>query len=269
MTPSAELAPIIDTHMHLDEAAFDTDRASVLAAARAAGVNRFINIGYKPERWESSRALRDANPDVDIVLGLHPQEADRFDRALDRALRSAIEHHRPIALGETGFDFSRSGPSRLKQERAFCAQLAIAEETGLPVIIHQRAAADALTAELDRWQDVAPIVLHSFDGDERLTDWAIERGCFVGIGGLACKSVSTDLRKQLQRVPVEQLLLETDAPYLTPPGVKDRRNTSANLPLIAETLAPLWDISAAELRRTTTITAQQVFRFDIGPNFKA
>lgn len=262
MTELDGLPPIVDTHGHLDDAAFDADRNAVLDAARAAGVRRFINIGYKPERWESSRALRDANPDVEIALGHHPQEANRFDRSIERALRRVIDELRPIAVGETGFDFARSTPSLSEQTSAFRAQLAIAEETALPVVIHQRDAADAMKAELDRWPNLAPIVLHSFDGDESLTAWAIERGCYIGVGGLACKSASGPLRKLLTTVPPERLLLETDAPYLAPPGIKDRRNTPAHLPRIAALLAPLWGMSLEALCRKTTSNADEVFDFD-------
>jgi TatD DNase family protein len=251
---------MIDTHTHLDEPAFDADRDAVIDAARDVGVRRFVNIGYKPERWESSRALSETHPDIDVVLGLHPQEAATFDRDIERRLRQAVAELRPVAVGETGFDLARTTPTLAEQERAFRAQLAMAEEYCLPVVIHQRNAADPLMVELDRWPDLASIVLHSFDGDQRLTDWAIERRCYIGIGGLACKRSSGSLRELLKEAPPDRLLLETDAPYLSPPGVKDRRNTPANIPLIAELLAPLWQLSAEELCRTTTRNAEAVFR---------
>ncbi len=254
---------MIDTHTHLDEPAFDTDRDAVIDAARAVGVRRFVNIGYKPERWESSRALTDTHSDIDIALGLHPQEAATFDRDFERRLRQAVAELRPVAMGETGFDFSRSTPTLTEQERALRAQLAIAEEHRLPVVIHQRNGADALMAELNHWPNLAPIVLHSFDGDQRLTDWAIERRCYIGIGGLACKRSSGSLRELLKEMPLDRLLLETDAPYLTPPKVKDRRNSPANLPLIAHLLAPLWQLHTEELCRTTTCNAEAVFGFGV------
>jgi TatD DNase family protein len=261
VTAAASLPPIIDTHAHLDEPAFDADLDYVLDSARAVGVRRFVNIGYKPERWESSRALRQAHPDVDIVLGLHPQEAATFNEAVEQNLRQSIAALRPLAVGEVGFDFSRSAPSQAEQERAFRAQLAIAEDFGLPVVIHQRNAGDALMTELERWPGLAPIVLHSFDGNRRLTDWAIERRSYIGIGGLACKRSSEPLRELLKEVAEDRLLLETDAPYLSPPGSKDRRNSPANLPLIADILAPLWQMSPEELCWTTTRNAETLFGF--------
>jgi TatD DNase family protein len=252
-------APIIDTHTHLDDPAFDLDRDTILEASRAAGVRHFVNIGYAPDRWQSSRALRDRHPDVELALGLHPQLANQFGTSLVQDLRRAIEDLKPAAIGETGFDFSRPAPGFPEQERAFRGQLEIAAALRLPTVVHQRDASDALMTELDRWPDLAPIVLHSFDGTERLADWARERGCFVGIGGLATKRSSEPLRAALTRITIDRLLLETDSPYLPPPGSPIRRNDPTNLPGIAAALAPLWSLSGEELCWLTTQNAAGLF----------
>ena len=259
MTEAPTSPPIVDTHTHLDDPAFDTDRDAVIEESRAAGVRHFVNIGYAPDRWESSRALRERHPDIDVALGLHPQLADQYDAALHRDLERAIEFLTPVALGETGFDFSRLAPGVEAQERAFRGQLEVAASVRLPTIIHQRDASDALISELDRWTDLAPIVLHSFDGTQRLADWAKERGCFVGIGGLATKRSSVALRDVLTRIPVDRLLLETDSPYLAPPGSMSRRNLPVNLPGIAAVLAPLWNVSGEELCWLTAMNAVDLF----------
>jgi TatD DNase family protein len=259
VTEAPSSPPIVDTHTHLDDPAFDPDRDTVIEKARAAGVRHFVNIGYAPDRWESSRALRERHADIDFALGLHPQLAEQFDAALHRELERAIELLAPVALGETGFDFSRSAPSAEAQERAFRGQLEIAANNRLPTIVHQRDASDALISELDRWPGLAPIVLHSFDGTQRLADWARDRGCFVGIGGLATRRSSAALREVLVRIPVDRLLLETDSPYLAPPGSASRRNLPANLPGIATVLAPLWNVSGEELCRLTAMNAVDLF----------
>jgi TatD DNase family protein len=212
-----------------------------------------------PDRWETSRALRERHADVDFALGLHPQLADQYETSLVRDLRQAIEVLNPVAIGETGFDFSRAAPVFAEQERAFRGQLEIAADFGLPTIVHQRNASDALITELDRWPDLAPIVLHSFDGTPRLADWAMERGYFVGIGGLATRRSSEPLRETLMRVATNRLLLETDSPYLAPPGTASRRNNPANLPRIAEVLAPLWNSSGEELCWLTSMNAAALF----------
>ena len=256
---NAPAAPIVDTHTHLDEPVFDQDRDLVLERARASGVRRFVNIAYSPQRWLTSRQLRAQHSDVDIALGFHPMLAGEFDSARRSQLLALVRDLQPVAIGETGFDFSRPTPSHDDQTRALRDQLEIAATQRLPVIIHQRDAADALMDELDRWPHVAPIVLHSFDATERLTEWAVKRQVFVGIGGLATKRGSSALRALLGRIPRDRLLLETDAPYLAPPGVSDRRNEPGNLPHIAAQLAPIWSVSAEELCSITTANACALF----------
>lgn len=263
MTGQPQLPPIVDTHAHLDDAAFDADRDDVLTAAAAAGVVAVINIGYRPESWEASARLRERHPMVSIALGLHPGHAEAFTPELSRNLRKAVREVRPVAIGETGFDFFRSGPTFAEQKRSFRDQLDLASAVRLPVIIHQRNAADALMVELDRWPNLALLVLHSFDGDDRLMDWARERGCYFGIGGLATKPASDGLRELLRRAPQDRLLLETDSPYLPPPKSPSRRNTPANLPAIVALLAPLWNLTAEELVATTTANATTLFDLDI------
>ncbi len=259
MTAATGSPPIVDTHTHLDDEAFDFDRDAVIEASRAAGVRHFVNIGYAPDRWNSSRALRERHADIDFALGLHPQLAAQFEPSLARELKRAIDILAPVAVGETGFDFSRATPSFEAQKRAFRGQLEIAAAEALPTIVHQRDASDALIAELDQWPDLAPIVLHSFDGTQRLGDWAKERGCFVGIGGLATRRSAAPLRDVLKRIPVDRLLLETDSPYLAPLGSASRRNVPANLPRIAAALAPLWNLSGEELCWLTSMNAESVF----------
>jgi TatD DNase family protein len=259
VTRSPEPPPVIDTHTHLDDPAFDIDRDVVLEISRAAGVRHFVNIGYAPDRWESSRALRERHPDVDLTLGLHPQLAGQYEPSLVRDLKRAIELLQPVAIGETGFDFSRAAPGFAEQERAFRGQLEVAAAFGLPVIVHQRDASAALITELDCWPDLAPIVLHSFDGTRHLADWANERGCFIGVGGLATRRSSEPLRAALTRIRTDRLLLETDSPYLAPPGSASRRNDPSNLRKIAAVLAPLWNLSGEELCWLTSVNAAALF----------
>ena len=108
MTEASGPPPIIDTHTHLDDPAFNLDRDAVIEASRAAGIRHFVNVGYAPDRWESSRALRERHPDVDLALGLHPQLAEQYETSLERDLKQAVEVLHPVAIGETGFDFSRA-----------------------------------------------------------------------------------------------------------------------------------------------------------------
>ncbi|MEZ4563790.1 MAG: TatD family hydrolase [Thermomicrobiales bacterium] len=255
--------PIFDSHVHLDDPAFDADQPEVLDRGRAAGVQGFLNIAYRPDIWDQSVALRSSHPDVELAAGIHPQDARALVPAQSDTLAEQLLALRPLAIGEAGFDFARPGPGFEEQQHAFQWQIELAISSGLPLIIHQRDAGAQLTRELDRWPQLQSVILHSFDGDEFLAEWARARGFFVGIGGLACRKGSHILRKALSLIPAERLLLETDSPYLAPPGVKSRRNEPANLPLVAAALAPLWDLTPDQLRRQTTANAAGLFNLDL------
>lgn len=255
--------PLIDSHAHLDDPAFDVDRAAVLAATFAAGITTIVNVGYCPERWETTRALAAAEPRVVAALGLHPAHAAEWSDALGERLRAAAGQG-AVAIGEVGIDLYRDGPSLDRQREAFSAQLDLALSINLPVIVHQRAAEQELLALLAARDRSPPLLFHSFEGSDRLARFAVERGCFVGVGGLAIKPSAGDLRRVLSRVPMERILLETDAPYLPPAESGARRNTPANLPVIADRAAPIWGTTAEELAARTTATTRAFFSLDHG-----
>ena len=252
-------AVYLDTHAHLDDGAFDHDRESVLAVAEAAGVRRVINVGYRPLRWQSTVDLVRSYPLVRHMLGLHPQHADEWSPQTRSTLVDLIRATKPLAVGEIGFDYSRPGPDAARQAGAFHDQVAIAGEFSLPIVIHQRAAEDELIAALTSIDEGCQVLLHSFEGTNRLAAAANDRGCYVGVGGLATRASSEGLRQTLQTIPLDRIVLETDSPYLVPAGVKDRRNTPANIPLIAERLAPLWNADQAALAAAATANAERFF----------
>ena len=252
------LPRLVDSHCHLDEPVFDADRARVLAAARAAGADRLINIGYRPGRWSSTAALT-AEPGVDCTFGVHPQHADEWSTVTEDTLRGQLAHPRARALGEIGLDYVRDGPPAVAQRRAFADQLALAVALDVPVVIHQRAAEDDLMDVLARSAQPRAVVLHSFDGSHRLAAFALDRGYRFGVGGLITRTGSANLRKIVAELPLERLLLETDSPYLTPSGVKDRRNQPANVARVAAFLADLKRASLDEIATTTTANAEAVF----------
>ncbi|MDP9365680.1 MAG: TatD family hydrolase [Chloroflexota bacterium] len=249
----------VDTHAHLDDPVFDEDRDGVLLRAEQAGVRRIVNVGYNPERWASTIQLATSYPAVAVVLGLHPQEARLFETRLLDDLTAAVVRSGACALGEIGFDFYRDGPDRAAQRTAFRAQLELAAELSLPVVIHQRAAEEDLIDALRSAPDLPGVLLHSFDGSARLARFAAERGYAVGIGGLATRPSASALRDVLASLPLASLVLETDSPYLVPTGARHGRNEPANVALVAERLAPLWGVSAEELAAATSERAKLFF----------
>ena len=260
MSQSAGIPTYVDTHAHLDDGRFDGDLDAVLAMAAKVGVRRVVNIGYRPLRWASSIALAKRNSAVSFTLGLHPHHADEFDDVLLRELAVTIETQHPVALGEIGLDYFRDFADRGNQRRAFAAQLELAEQSRLPVVIHMRGDVENdLKCELERTSRDLVCILHSFDGSRELADYARVRGFLFGAGGLVTRGSNTQLRAIVRDLPLESILLETDAPYLTPAGVKDRRNSPVNIPLIATAVARLKGVSVEEVAAATSRNAMRVF----------
>ncbi|MDQ2682040.1 MAG: TatD family hydrolase [Chloroflexota bacterium] len=253
----------VDTHIHLDDAQFDDDRDAVIDAAIAAGIVRLINIGYEPGVWETTLALADRRPEIGFVLGLHPGSTDKWSRETFAALSDLVRSRRPLAIGEIGLDYYWTQENKAQQRESFERQIELALDLALPIVIHQRSAATDVRAVLSSAPQRLRVILHSFDGDPALADLAEERGWFLGVGGLATRRQAEELRDRLTRFPIDQLLLETDAPYLIPAGIKERRNVPANIPIIAGRLAGLTGRPVDEIARVTTANAERAFAMDV------
>ncbi len=259
MTAADGLPTFVDTHAHLDDDQFCSDIEDVILRSAVAGVTKIVNIGYEPSKWDSTIALGRRFPGISFTLGLHPQSADQFNRELLNRLELLIVESGAVAIGEIGLDLFRSGPSIELQTEAFEAQLSIAENLKLPVIIHQRAATEPLLRVLKRASSTVQCVLHSFEGDQRLVDLGLERGYLIGVGGLMTRKQNESLRELLRRIPLDRMLLETDSPYLVPAGIKSKRNEPANIPVIASKLAELIEIDVKDVADTTSRGAIEIF----------
>jgi TatD DNase family protein len=218
-----------------------------------------INIGYRPERWASTLALARQHPQVRYALGLHPGNADEWSEGLFADLTAVVDREQPVAIGEIGLDYYWTQDNKAVQRISFERQIELAASRKLPIIIHQRDAAADVAAILRAAPAGLQVIFHSCDGDPGLMEMAEERGWLIGVGGLMTRRQSEALRSRLPAFPVEQILLETDSPYLVPSGVKARRNTPAMIPLIAERLAGLIGRSLEEIAMVTTRNAERVF----------
>lgn len=252
--------PLIDTHAHMDDPVFDADRDSIIRAAKADGVVGIVNIGYRPERWPTTVDLTRRHPHVSCAIGLHPGHADELTDETVATIESIFETSGAVAIGEIGLDFTIGGPTVDSQCAAFEAQLALASKLVVPVIIHQRLAQTAVIEALARFPNIPTVILHCFDGSSEMARFGTERGYYFGVGGLATRQSSVELRAMLASIPPHLVLLETDAPYLVPSGVKDRRNSPMNLPRICKRLADLWSLSPAAFASMTTTNAHHAFR---------
>jgi TatD DNase family protein len=261
--PGVDL-PWIDTHCHLDAPEFDADRAAVVARARAGGVGMLVLPAVMAAHFETVRALAHAHG-LAYALGLHPLYVDRAEAAdLDR-LQQALEQWRDdarlVAVGEIGLDHFVPGLDRERQQRFYTAQLELAREAGLPVIVHVRRSADALLHGLRR-SDVPGGIVHAFNGSDQQAQQFVAQGFRLGFGGAMTFERALRIRHLAASLPATVPVLETDAPDIPPQWLYVRagqraagassRNEPAQLPRIARTLA---DLRGWTLAETAAITA--------------
>jgi TatD DNase family protein len=245
------MADWIDTHCHLDAAEFDADRSAVRARARAAGVARLVLPAVEAANFETVRDLAQANDDV-YALGIHPlyvaHATDADLQQLRRCLAAWRDDPRLVAVGEIGLDHFVPDLDRAQQEHFYTAQLQIAREFDLPVLLHVRRSADALLKGLRRWP-VRGGIVHAFNGSAAQAALFVERGFKLGFGGAMTHERALQIRRLAATLPAEALVLETDAPDIPPQWLyrtaaqraagATSRNEPAELPRIAETLAVL------------------------------
>jgi TatD DNase family protein len=262
MTDDSVDHSFIDTHAHLDDDQFEDDVEAVIYQAFTAGVKRIVNIGYEPVRWDTTIKLAEHFPCITFTLGLHPISSAQYSPDLINRLGELAEQTGAVAIGEIGIDLFRESASLELQRQSFEAQLSLARDLNLPVVIHQRAAADEVSDTLSNVTPAIRCVLHSFEGNEQLLRLGINRGYYFGIGGLMTRRGSESLRNLIKEIPLDLMLLETDSPYLIPAGAKGRRNEPANIPVIADALATLLDIPLSDVADTTSRNAIEIFRLD-------
>jgi TatD DNase family protein len=215
---------VIDSHAHLDSCA--PGDAELVAAATRVGVNRILTIGMDGQTGRAALASAAAFPQVYAAIGHHPNQATGFDAAHLAELEALAAHEDCRAIGETGLDFFRDYAPRADQERAFHAQIELARTTGKPLVIHTRAAEDDTIAALRRRAAGLDVILHCFSMPDRL-DECLAEGWYVSFAGNVTYPKNTDLADATERVPDDRLLVETDAPYLTPQPMRKERNQPA------------------------------------------
>jgi TatD DNase family protein len=253
---------MIDSHCHLDFPHFDEDRDEVLARAADAGVTAVINPGTDLESSRRAVALANTYGNVYAAVGLHPHHAIPIDGQILSELRHLAAHPKVIAIGEIGLDYYRELSPRAQQRDSFEIQLSLADELDLPVIIHQRQSGSDVMAALRNWagNDHSGCVLHAFSGDKEMADEAIRLGFHVGIGGPLTFSNARRLPEIVHHLPLNCLVVETDAPYLTPHPHRGKRNEPAYVALVAQRLAELHEMPLSALSRQLADNTRRLFR---------
>lgn len=253
---------LIDSHCHLNFNAFDEDRAEVLARAAEAGVVAVINPATTLEDSRQITQMAAATPNLFAAIGFHPNDAGAFDEPALAALRQLAGHPQVVAIGEIGLDYYWDTFPRPRQLEVFERQLALAKEVNKPVIIHQRDSAADTMAVLRQWGkggNHPGLVLHSFSGDMAMAEEAIDLGFYIGISGPVTFKNARDLPAIVAALPPERLLVETDAPFLSPHPYRGKRNEPARVKLIAEKIAGLQRLSFEVMCRQLTENTMALF----------
>ncbi len=248
-----------DTHCHLNHPDLYPEWQAAVYRAQQSGVGRVILIGYDLASSLLAVQLVEQSDVLYAAVGVHPHDAARYNSDTLQQLREWTRHPRVVAVGEIGLDFYRDLSPREAQYEAFHAQLQLAREQGLPVVIHCREAYEEVLTVLSEYPDVRG-VLHCFSGTPAQAERGLALGYYLGIGGVVTFKSAETLRAIVQGMPRDRLLLETDAPYLAPHPYRGKRNEPAYLPLIAQQVAALWDAPLETVSELTEANTQRLFQ---------
>jgi TatD DNase family protein len=255
---------LVDSHCHLDFPDFAEERDAVIARARGAGVGAMLTIGTRLDQFPGVRAIAEAYPEIWCSVGAHPHEAVDHAAISGAGLAALAAHPRVVGIGETGLDFHYDHSPRDVQEEVFRAHIAASQESGLPLIIHAREADDEVAGIL-REAAPPPGVLHCFSSGRRLAEAALGLGFYISISGIVTFRNADELRGIVRDVPLERLLVETDAPYLAPVPYRGRRNEPAYVAATAACVAALKGITPDELAAATTDNFFRLFHKAVRP----
>ena len=245
---------LVDSHCHLDFPEFAPELDAVLERARAAGVGHFLTIATQLESFPRVRAIAELSGDIHCSIGVHPHNAAKEVLSSPEVLLRESEHSKVVAFGETGLDFYYNKSPRDEQISDFRVHIAAAREASLPMIIHTRDAEDETIEILseETKQGSFTGVIHCFTGTDRLAAAALDLGFYISVSGIATFKKANTLRAVIEKVPLDRLLVETDAPYLAPQPHRGKRNEPAFVVHTATMLAQLTGVQEDELATATT-----------------
>ncbi len=245
---------LIDSHCHLDFPELATDESGVLARAKTAGVAGMLTIGTRLDQFEKVRAIAERHGNVWCSVGVHPHEAKEERQSTPYRLIEAARHPKVIGIGETGLDFYYEHSPRAEQAESFRAHIAASRQTGLPLIVHTRDA-DQETGDIleeEYGKGAFPGLIHCFSSGPEVARRALAIGMFISISGIVTFKAAESLRTIVRDIPIDRLLVETDAPYLAPVPRRGKTNEPAFVAHTAAKVAELKGVSVAEFEAATT-----------------
>ena len=251
---------IFDTHAHMDDRAFDADRSALLAQLPAQGIALVMNPGCSLDSSHAAVALAGQYDYLYAAVGSHPDAADEVNEETLAQYRLLAQSSAKVrAIGEIGLDYHYEDIPREIQQRAFRAQLALARELKLPVIVHEREAHEDGLKIVEEFPDVTG-VFHCYSGSLEMAKVLIRHGWYIGFGGVLTFKNARKAVEVASQIPLERIVLETDCPYMSPEPFRGRRNDPGRLHLVAEKLAQLRGISVAEIENITLENGKKLYR---------
>ena len=251
---------LFDTHAHLDDQAFDQDRRELIAQLPQAGIGLVMNPGCSLASSRNAAALAREYDFLYAAVGSHPDAADEVTpQVLDAYRQLCRDNPKVLAIGEIGLDYHYEDIPRQRQLAAFRDQMALAQELGLPVIVHEREAHADGMAVVEEFPQVTG-VFHCYSGSAEMAQWLVSRGWYIGFTGVLTFKNARKAVEVAQQLPLDRIVLETDCPYMSPEPHRGKRNDPSRLPFMAQKLAQLRGLSAEEVAAITTENGRRLYR---------
>ncbi|MBR0445989.1 MAG: TatD family hydrolase [Oscillospiraceae bacterium] len=250
---------LFDTHAHMNDRAFDSDREELLQKLPSEGISLLMNPGCNLEDSRQSVALAEKYPYIYAAVGSHPDSADEVNEAVIDQYRQLCRHEKVKAIGEIGLDYHYEDIPRDIQKKAFVMQMELARELNLPVIVHERDAHEDGMAIIRDFPDVTG-VFHCYSGSAEMARQLVDLGWYIGFTGVLTFKNARKALETAASIPLERIVLETDCPYMAPEPFRGKRNSPAYLFRMAEKLAELRELPVAEIHRITTENGQHLYR---------
>ncbi len=251
---------IFDTHAHYDDEAFEEDREELLAQMEPAGIGGIVNVGASLQGVRASRELAERHPFVWAAVGVHPDEVGSLNEEALHWLYELCRKPKTVAVGEIGLDYYWDKEPHEVQKQWFIRQLQMAKETGLPVNIHSREAAqDTFDIMKEHHAGTTGGIIHCFSSSAQMALEYVKLGYYIGIGGVVTFKNARVMKEVAAAVPLDRIVVETDCPYLAPAPNRGKRNSSLYLPLVIEEIARIRGVSAQEVEDATWENAHRVY----------
>ena len=252
---------LFDTHAHMNDPAYDTDREAVLLSLCDAGVEKVMNVGCCLDSSKDCIAMAEKYPFVYASVGSHPDSASEVDETVLEQYRQMAKHPKVKAIGEIGLDYYYEDIPREIQQKAFRMQMELAKEVDLPVIIHERDAHDDGMRIVKEFKGITG-VFHCYSGSAEMARQLVNMGWYIGFTGVLTFKNARKAVETARQIPLERIVLETDCPFMAPEPFRGKRNSPAYLYRMAERLAELRNISVEEVIEVTTANAKRLYRIE-------